>query len=213
MNKVNRNFAVGGVVVSLLISGCATQQGTDQLGGAGIGALIGGVLGCGIGAISGGKGGCAKGAAIGAATGLIAGWSAVKISQYQADKVRSAQADLKLYGLTKAVDSTQVKIKKGISTPSTVKAGQSVNVTTDYSLMLPPNIPNTMVEETLTLKKDNEVLATLPQPPAQRSAGGWAAHATLPIPSDAAAGTYIVQHKVQAGTSYDTDDSVFVVAK
>ena len=34
---------------------------------------------------------------------------------------------------------------------------------------------------------------------------------TLPIPQNAEPGTYVVETKVQAGSSYDTDEAVFIV--
>ncbi len=213
MSTSPRMAVTGVLVTAIALSGCATQQGTDQLKGAGFGALGGAALGCVTGAIFSGASGCATGAAVGAVTGAAVGWGAVKISQYQAEQVRSAQADQQVYGLTKAVDSTQVKIRKGTSVPGTVKPGSTVQVTTDYSVMLPKNIPSATVMESWTLKKDNQVLASLPQPSVQRVAGGWSADASIPIPDNADPGTYVIEHRVQAGTSYDTDDSVFVVAK
>lgn len=182
--------------------------------GAGGGALGGAALGCLTGFIAGGNASsCGTGAAIGAATGAVIGWGAVKISQYQASQVRTPQNDQQMYGLTKPVDATQVKIRKGSSTPRTVKPGESVNLSTDYSLMLPPKTTSVPVVESWTLEKDGKVLADLPQKSTDRQSGGWNADAMIPIPKNAEPGTYVIDHKVQAGTSYDTDESTFVVAK
>ncbi len=197
----------------LLLAGCATQQGNDQLMGAGAGAVGGAALGCLIGYAAGGGSGCATGAAIGGAAGAVAGWGAVKYSQYQASQVRTAQEDQRLYGLAKSVDTAQVKINKGTSKPSPVKPGDSVKLFTDYSVQLPANTKTTPVSESWTLKKDGKVLADLPPQNSQRSSGGWNADATVPIPKNASAGTYVIEHKVQAGNSYDTDESTFIVAK
>jgi hypothetical protein len=35
----------------------------------------------------------------------------------------------------------------------------------------------------------------------------------VPIPKNAEPGTYVIEHKVQAGNSYDTDESTFVVTR
>lgn len=198
----------------LMTSGCATQQGTDQVTGAGIGMAGGAALGCLTGFLAGGDaGGCAKGAAIGAVAGAVAGWGAVKVSQYQASQVRSAQEDQQIYGLTKSVNATQVKINKGTSTPSTVRPGDSVKLFTDYSVQLPANTSSTPVSESWVLKKDGKVLADLPPQNNLRTSGGWNADATVPIPSNAELGTYVIEHKVLAGNSYDTDESTFVVTR
>ena len=210
---LDRNTIIAVALCATFFTGCATQQGNDQLKGAGAGLLGGAALGCLTGFIaSGHASGCATGAAIGAATGAVVGWGAVKLSQYQAEQVRSAQDDRHLYGLTKPVDSTQVKIRKGTAAPNTVRPGETVKVTTDYSLILPQNVSSIAVEESWTLKKDGKVLA-VPQQNSQRTSGGWLADASFPTPTNAQPGTYVIEHKVQAGTSYDTDESVFIVSR
>jgi uncharacterized protein YcfJ len=196
-----------------LLAGCATQQGTDQLTGAGVGALGGATLGCLIGLAANGGKGCAMGAAIGAGTGALAGWGVVKYQQYQASQVRTPQQDQRLYGLAKSVDTAQVKLHKGTSKPSPVKPGGTVNLSTDYSLQLPANTPSTAVSESWTLKKDGKVIADLPPQTNQRTSGGWNADAAIPIPSSASPGTYVIEHKLKAGDSYDTGESTFIVAK
>ncbi|NJD08761.1 MAG: hypothetical protein FIA97_20060 [Methylococcaceae bacterium] len=212
--SIKLKFASAFVALPLLVGGCATQQGKDQAVGAAGGAVGGAALGCLTGFIaSGSAGGCAKGAAIGGAVGAVAGWGAVKLSQYQAEQVRSAQADQTMYGLTKPVDSVQVKIRKGSSTPTSVAPGDTVKLTTDYSVMLPPSVPSTSVSENWTLKKDGKVLTELPAASVQRAAGGWAADGSIPLPKNTNPGTYVVEHKVKAGSSYDTDESTFVVTK
>jgi hypothetical protein len=63
------------------------------------------------------------------------------------------------------------------------------------------------------LKKDGKGLAALPAQTHDRAAGGWNIDGVIPIPKNATAGTYVIEHKVQAGTAYDTDESTFVVSK
>ncbi|MCX7114265.1 MAG: hypothetical protein NTX45_30180 [Proteobacteria bacterium] len=215
MNKtISSKTLIALALCPSLMLGCATQQGNDQLMGAGAGAAGGAALGCLTGFIAGGSASsCGTGAAIGAAAGAVVGWGAVKLSQYQASQVRAPADDQRMYGLTKPVDTTQVKIRKGTVTPRTVKPGDSVTLFTDYSVMLPPKSPSTQVAESWILQKDGKVLAELPQKSTDRAPGGWNADAMIPIPSNAALGTYVVEHKVQAGTSYDTDESTFVVAR
>jgi hypothetical protein len=194
------------VAAGLVVSGCATMdsEGQQQALGAGLGAAVG----CGIGAlITRDARGCAAGAAIGG----VVGFTVVKINQYQAKQVRSETADQRVYGLTKPADSAQVKIRKGVSTPRTVKAGQEVVISTDYSVRLPQSESSVSVSETWLLKKDGKVLYSLPAQQNERTPGGWLATAAIPVPADAPPGTYVVEHKVKAGSSYDTDKSTFIV--
>jgi uncharacterized protein YcfJ len=214
MNK--RIYCKSLVVAALfpvLLTSCATQQGNDQLMGAGAGALSGAALGCLTGLAFGGGSGCAQGAAIGATVGMVAGWGVVKMNQYQASQVRTANEDQRLYGLAKSVNTPQVKINKGTSKPDTVRPGESVKLSTDYSLQLPDNMKTASVSESWTLKKDGKVLADLPPQNNQRSSGGWDADGVVPIPKEAKPGTYVIEHKVKAGDSYDTDESTFLVSK
>lgn len=213
--SINRtNLMAAAILPVLITTGCASQQTNDQLMGAGAGMVGGAALGCLTGFLAGGSAsGCATGAAIGAAVGAVTGWAAVTVSQYQATQVRSAQEDQRVYGLTQSVNATQIKINKGTSTPKTVRPGESVKLFTDYSVQLPANTGSTQVSESWILKKDGKVLAELPSQNNVRTAGGWNADATVPIPSNAEFGTYVIEHKVLAGSSYDTDESTFIVSR
>lgn len=205
--KISKRLSSGAlaVVASLAVAGCETTGSVqDQAAGAGIGAVVG----CGIGALVTGTGrGCATGAAIG---GFV-GWGAVALTQYNAQQVRSSSADSRIYGLTTPVDDTQVKIRRGTSAPKSVRPGDSVDISTDYSVMLPAGASNARVTESWALKKDGKTVANLPKKSASRAAGGWQADAEITIPDNVPAGTYVIEHKVKAGSSYDTDESTFVV--
>jgi hypothetical protein len=184
-----------------LSTGCADQSDNGKVLGAGLGAAVG----CGVGAAAGGKEGCAAGAVAGAA----AGWALT--AQYQANQVRSAQEDQKIYGVTEPVSGTQVKIRKGSVAPTRVKPGTTVKILTDYSLMAPGGKDAVAVEESWVLLKDGETLSTLPPQRNNRTPGGWVADASIKIPENAKPGTYVVEHKVQSGSSYDSDESTFIV--
>jgi methionine-rich copper-binding protein CopC len=205
--KTKKNLGTIGVaaIAIVAVSGCAsTGSVQDQAIGTGVGAA----LGCGVGALITGD---ARGCATGAAVGALVGFGTVAISQYNAKQVRSASTDARVYGISTAPSSPQVKIRKGSSAPSTVSPGDSVTITTDYSVALPANVSQTAVSEAWVLKKDGKKLADLPTKSAKRSAGGWQSDAEITVPANIEAGTYVIEHRVRAGSSYDTDDSVFVV--
>ena len=187
-----------------LVVGCATQEQNKELLGAGLGAA----LGAGIAALAGGDAGAIVGAAAG---GALAGWGVAKLVNYQSVQTRSPEDDQEIYGLTENVSATRVKIRRGSSSPEIVNAGEAVNIVTDYSVIGAQGIDSVEVEESWILKKDGQKLTALGPQRNLRAVGGWAAKAQINIPPDAEPGTYVIEHKVEAGTSYDVDQSVFVV--
>ncbi|WP_232424190.1 glycine zipper domain-containing protein [Imhoffiella purpurea] len=198
-------LAVALVAVTVISSGCSS---TGSVQDQAIGTTIGAALGCGVGALITRD---ARGCAAGAAVGAVVGFGSVVISQYNARQVRSASKDARVYGLSTAPSSPQVKIRKGKSSPRTVRHGDPVNISTDYSLALPKGVSKARVTESWVLKKDGKNVAKLPSKSASRAAGGWVADAEISIPSDVPTGTYLIEHRVQVGSSYDVDESTFVV--
>lgn len=184
-----------------LVLGCTGNQMIGAGSGAATGALAGGLIG-----------GDWKGALIGAAAGAALGWGAASLIEYSTQQVRTPENDRQIYGVSPRVSSPTVKIRKGSSNPAQVHAGETVKVLTDYSLMLPEGVADADVQESWVLKKDGKELTELPAQKAKRSAGGYQANASIAVPKEAGSGTYVIEHKVQAGTSYDTDESTFVIA-
>ena len=205
MKSINRKImGVVTVAAAVIASGCQTTGGTqDQVAGLGIGAA----LGCAAGALIEGS---AKGCAVGAAVGAAAGWAAVSISQYHTEQVRSSTADRRVYGLTKPVSSPQVKIQRATSLPGTVRAGQRVDILTDYSLRLPSGQTDASVEQSWALDVGGQRVP-LGSKTAEQEDGGQNAGVTINVPADIEPGTYIVEHKIRSGSSYDTRKSEFVV--
>jgi hypothetical protein len=199
------------MVVCCSLAGCAGMpmqgEGQQQF----MGAAGGAAAGCGLGYLIGGD---AKDCVYGALAGAAAGWGAVKLNQYHANQTRSASQDQRLYGYRPREEGSAnvVKIRKGSANPKKIKRGGTVNVTTDYSVMTPQGIQSVEVEETTVLKKDGQIISTVSQQREQREAGGWTALGSLPVPRDAQPGTYVIEHKIQTGTSYDVTESTFVVA-
>jgi len=149
---------------------------------------------------------------VGAAAGAALGWATAKLLEYNSTQVRSEDNDRQIYGISERVASPLVKVRKGSSSPAQIRAGEQVRVVTDYSVMLPQGMTEADVNESWVLKKDGKVLSEIPQQQVKRIGGGWEAIASIAIPSNAQPGTYVIEHKVQTGTSYDTDESVFVIS-
>jgi hypothetical protein len=184
--------------------GCATKDSNNQVMGAGGGAAIGALLGQALGRDT-------KSTLIGAAIGAALGWGTVKLMGYKSKPVRSAEDDARIYGLSSHTDSPLVKIQRGTSNPKEVHAGDKVTINTDYSLQLPAEVKSTEVTEGFVLKKDGEKIADLPPKTLQYGSGGFLSEAVIVVPDNAKPGTYVIEHKVQAGSSYDVDESVFLV--
>lgn len=203
--RMKRMAAALGCAAAVASGGCETTGDTrGQVTGAGIGAA----LGCGVGALVSGD---AKGCATGAAIGGVLGWGAVAISQYNARQVRTPSADDRIYGVAAPVDIPQVRVRRGSNAPKTVAPGGQVAISTDYSVLLPSGRSSASVTESWLLKKDGRTIAEMPSTTAHRTPGGWQAEATIDVPPDVPPGTYVIEHRVQAGSSYDTDESTFVV--
>jgi uncharacterized protein YcfJ len=204
MDAITKKAVSTAICISLL-SGCATMTPEDQqVIGAAFGALAGGLTtGLATGNVGYGVAGAVGGAAL--------AWGAVKLVQYNSQQVRTPKQDSQLYGFTPSVNSVVIKLNKSNASPYTVFPGQQVTVVSDYSLALPASQSMIPVQETYTLKKDDKLLFQSPPQTAQRTAGGYAVNAGIPIPSDATPGTYVVESKVQAGSSYDVNQAVFIV--
>lgn len=88
-----------------------------------------------------------------------------------------------------------------------------VNVVTDYSLMLPQGLQDSDLPDSWSLKKYGEVLTPncLRRRRVLPAAAGRPQRAFL-FRKRRAPGVYVVEHKVQSGTSYDIDESNFVAA-
>lgn len=183
-----------------LVTGCANMQqsaGLATLGCAGVGILTA-VLTKNSGAGAGAGAGCLALAALG-------------IYNYHSSQTRTVTQDQELYGYTAPVNSTEVKIRNATASPETVKAGDTLKIGMDYSVMAPKGTPNVNVQETMVLKRDGKVLETLSERPVARSLGGGSSEVDFKIPAKMPPGTYVIEQKVQAGTSYDVRPAVFVV--
>jgi len=132
---------------------------------------------------------------------------------YHSAQTRTAQQDQKLYGYATPVKGSQaeVKIRNATALPEMVKAGGTVKLVLDYSVMAPKGTQNVDVTESMLLKHDGKVIKAFPNRPIKRPLGGSSAEVDLPTPAKMPSGTYVIEYKVQAGTSNDIRPVVFVV--
>ena len=206
-----KHFVIG-LAACLTLAGCASNQEQQD-------RTTGAVVGCAGGAIVGALIGGSRGAAIGCAAGGLIGWGTVKMTQYNASQQRSGEADEQnyrrtdpdFYAMNKSGGSSAVKIRGVSAMPDSASAGSTIVAVTDYSVVTPRDGATIGVQESWALKKDGQQLVELKPDPQTRSSGGWESRAEFPVPDDAEPGTYVIEHKVKAGSSYDKRVSVFVV--
>lgn len=193
---------------AFLLLGCATtnpEQAQQQVGGAVVGALLGGA----IGALTGHD---TKAALVGAAAGAALGFAAVKLAQYQADRVRTAEQDSKVYGLTPVTNTPIVKINSISCAPPMVAQTDPVHFDVDYSLSSPVRDENVVVQETYLFKgKDGKVLANLGTRQKSLKSGGYAVRGKLLLPENTPPGEYQLELQIKSGTSYDVSVARFQV--
>ena len=198
MNK-HKLKVIAVVCSGVLLTGCATMEqsaGAAALGCGLIGALTG-VLTKNAGAGAGAGAGCMALAAIG-------------IYNYHSSQTRTVQQDQQLYGYA-PVSSTEVKIRNATASPEKVRAGGTLKIAMDYSVMAPKGTQSVDVKESLILKRDGEVLKLLDERIVKRPLGGGSSEVDFTIPPTLAPGTYVIEQKVTAETSYDVRPAVFVV--
>jgi hypothetical protein len=135
-------------------------------------------------------------------------------------------------GLLEPDISTLVEIRHASSTPGRVKAGDKVTVVTDYAITVPRDIEKIEVEEIWLLKETGNIVTppqrhnrvvnlgegrtwwSLPLPKrSDLQTQNLSASAVLSVPSVAEPGTYVIEHKIRVGESYDIGASAFIVVE
>ncbi|MER0169991.1 MAG: hypothetical protein DU489_05170 [Nitrosomonas sp.] len=205
MKSKTLSAALIAIFVPVTMSGCATTEQNQQLGGAVTGALIGGlVTGLTTGNVGAGLAAAAAGAAV--------GWGTVRLVQHESKQVRSAEEDQRLYGFAPATDQVMIRLNKGQASPNMISAGGQTTIYSDYSLSVPSS-HNNQAEVTYTwkLKKDGNVL-TESKPMSQiKTAAGHQTIQPISVPQNAEPGTYVVETILASGSVYDVNETVFVV--
>lgn len=186
------------LIASLLVSGCAAPGGPNQAAGApstmecnpalvaGIGAVVGGLLGGGTNTL--------RGAALGAGLGAMA---CVAIN-YQSEQVKSAQqtqTDYKNANKGRLPEmATLVRYETGF-TPASIRPGQKAQTNSYIEVVPGTKDANPVIEEEMTLyKPDGTVLKTARKAvSATSNAGGFRNSFTLPMPDGVPQGVYPVK--------------------
>ncbi|MDO9116339.1 MAG: glycine zipper domain-containing protein [Nitrospira sp.] len=191
----NRSRLTAGSLAALLlvltaIPGCesAGKTVTDHKDTA-IGAGVGGAGGAVIGGLAGGT----KGAVIGGLLGVLAGGAVGNYVERQ-DKDRAAAAAATGY---QASQGNVVRLENGQAQPSTARAGETVNLSSTYTILTPNNQPMT-IQESREVRHDGAMVAN-PTVNTQRANGTFTSTVPIILPSDAQKGIYDVTTTVAMG--------------
>lgn len=177
------------LAVTLASAGCSTVKQTDRAGA----ALIGGLVGIGVSVLVGSDEVPEHAAYAGA--GAVTGWLLMYVGQRNSKYyARSPVEDGARYAADYPVrGQTYLKIRGGSVGETSVRAGDTVRVSTDYSLRLYEGLSETEVSERWVLEQDGELLAEVQPKPLLRSGGGWMTAVDLVVPIGVKPGSYTVR--------------------
>lgn len=154
-----------------------------------IGAGVGGASGAVIGGLAGGT----KGAVIGGLLGVLAGGVVGNYIERQ-DKDRAGAAAATGY---QASQGNIVRLENGQVQPSTARAGETVNLSSTYTILTPSNQTMT-IQESREVRHDGAMVAN-PTVSMQRANGTFTSTMPIILPADAQKGIYEVTTTVAMG--------------
>jgi hypothetical protein len=199
------------VIFAMSLVGCVTESGTyDPYRSAGAGALGGAATGAAIGSIIGAAtGSAATGAWIGAAAGgVLGGVGGALYAAHRNSEIRSAQAAAQAYnyqgqGNVVSVDNVSVS-------PSSVRAGQQVNLGMTYTILTPSNatVPVTLYRE---IRYGGQMVGSPYQTTVNNANGTFSDNVTYAMPSNATPGSYTVTSRVTSSYGTSQRDAAFSV--
>jgi hypothetical protein len=195
-----RKFLVIAMVLifGAVLAGCATESGYYDPGrSAGAGALGGAATGAALGAIIGAATGSpATGAWIGAASGaVVGGLGGYLYAEHRNSEMRSAQAAAESYNYSPG-QGAMVDVNRVYVNPSQVRAGQTVSLAMDYTILTPDNAPvtSTLYRE---IRLGGTTLGQPYQTQVNNSNGTFTDQVNYGLPNNAQPGTYTVISRVQ----------------
>lgn len=199
------------VLASLLVGGTllvACETMTEQQRQQAMGAGVGGALGAASCLI---VGRCdTKDAVIRTAAGAAVGWVAVRITQANSHKRADGAQEAAVLGYTPP-QGTVVKLQNAAIDPTYCGGGQEVRFSMEYTVLAPPDKPSLPVAERWVILKEGKPQITLDNGTHQRDQGRWVSNASIQLPAQVQAGTYVVKNEITAGSKYDLREVPFYV--
>jgi hypothetical protein len=181
-----------------------TEKQRQQAMGAGVGSAIGAASCLLVGRCD------TKDAVIRTAAGAAVGWVAVRITQANSEKRSDAPQEAAVLGYS-PLQGTVVKLQNAAIDPTYCGAGEEVHFSMEYTVLAPPETPTLPVEERWVILKEGKPQITLDNGTHERDQGRWVSHASIHLPQQVPAGTYVVKNEITAGSRYDLREVVFYV--
>ncbi|MFP3868936.1 MAG: hypothetical protein ACLFUU_12405 [Desulfobacteraceae bacterium] len=193
------------------LAGCATNGTYDPARSTGVGALGGAATGAALGSIIGAAtGSAATGAWVGAATGGVLGAvGGYLYAEHRNSQARSSQAAAQAYNYTPAQGNV-VSIDRVEVNPSTVGAGQQVQLGMTYTILTPDNnpVPVTLVRE---VRFGGNIVGQPYQTTVNNANGSYTDQVAYSLPNNATPGTYTVTSRINSNYGSDQKDGSFTV--
>jgi hypothetical protein len=193
------------------LAGCATNGSYDPGRSAGAGALGGAATGAAVGSIVGAATGHAgTGAWVGAAAGGVLGAvGGYLYAEHRNSQARSSQAAAQAYNYTPAQGNV-VSIDRVEANPSTVGAGQQVQLGMTYTILTPDNQPVavTLVRE---VRFGGSTVGQPYQTTVNNANGTYTDQVAYSLPGNATRGTYTVTSRINSTYGNAQRDGSFTV--
>jgi predicted small secreted protein len=199
------------VLFAVSLAGCVTESGYyDPARSAGAGALGGAATGAAIGSIIGAATGhAATGAWVGAAAGgVLGGVGGALYASHRNSEIRSSQAAAQAYNYQG--QGNVVSVDSATASPSTVRAGQQVNLGMNYTILTPENVPVslTLVRE---IRYGGNLVGTPYQTTVSNANGSFTDNVSYSLPNNATPGNYTVTSRVTSSYGTSQRDAYFTV--
>ena len=200
------------IIFPVVLAGCATESGyyspersaaAGGLGGAATGAALGAIIGAATGSP-------ATGAWVGAAAGGLVGTvGGYLYAQHRNSETRSQQAAAQAYNYSPSQGNV-VAIDAVSATPATASPGQQVNLSVNYTILTPDNVPVsvTLVRE---IRYGGNLLGQPYQTTVSNANGSFSDNVAYSLPSNANRGTYTVTTRVNSSYGSAQRDTYFTV--
>ena len=193
------------------LAGCATNGYYDPARSTGAGALGGAATGAAVGSIIGAATGSpATGAWVGAAAGGVLGAvGGYLYAEHRNSQARSSQAAAQAYNYT-PTQGNVVSIDRVDVNPSSVTAGQQVQLGMTYTILTPDNRPAavTLVRE---VRLGGNMVGQPYQTTVNNANGTYSDQVAYSLPGNATRGTYTVTSRINSNYGSDQRDGSFTV--
>lgn len=205
------------IFMSTTLVGCATTSSTGEktAAGAGIGAVLGGIIGY---VTTGKASGALKGAAIGAAAGALTGFVIGKYEEKQVKTRKQVYREYPEYSKRSTAPDPAIKDLKPELMDANNKpierfaAGQTIKMTSEYTIVAAPNVKNVEVEENNYLVMPDGTRTPDATRTKQRDVQRVVAKQTVTLPKELLPGKYTHVAVIKIGNKTEQSKQIIEIA-